>query len=391
MDTNDFLGSFAQENVSFVTKVIKSTTVGDNYWKVMVFVENSRFVDSTDSVWTTIPGSTTIKALSVSVSDYADYTQGLLKSWLYDLFANGFTGDCILVACAADVSTAEGSAATAVAFITGMTTAYNTLKAYAYHKTVCAGSADAVDPTIAVALATLCADDKNLLSSAPYYPFTTATPETPNTDPLYAALTAAKVDAFMSCQADTTRNGALYALGLAMGAGTNGSGTVVGNSMDMVQSTLITASGASGVGLSKSIRTSLKAINVQTWKPVGNNSGAVAAIGAETLLGDTVQANWIIAYVTYMTKVDVADLITQVNFLRSDAGYSQILTIMNTYLGKFGSNGGSGRLKGLVTTAPAFANLPSSADDEIIIPNAWSATYVDQVRTVSITGALYIG
>ena len=84
MDTNDFLGSFAQENVSFTTRVVKTAVVGDNFWKCMIFVENDRFVTAADSVWTAVPGSSTIKALSVSADDYAEYTTGLLQSGLYD-------------------------------------------------------------------------------------------------------------------------------------------------------------------------------------------------------------------------------------------------------------------------------------------------------------------
>ena len=230
MDTNDFLGSYAQENVLFSTRIVRTARVGDNFYKAMIFVENSRFVNASDDVWVTVPGSVTLKALTVTVSDYADYTSGLLRSWLYDLFCSGFTGDCILVACgditANDTYTpvdspsgnpheqgwyvsdsgtgyvltidteVQGSTTYYIksttydtsSFIQGMDEAYGLLKAYAYHKTVCAGSDEAIDPTIAVELATLCAGDKGLLSSAPLFPFSTATPGTPASDPLYNAL-----------------------------------------------------------------------------------------------------------------------------------------------------------------------------------------------------------
>ena len=46
MDTNDFLGSVAQEDVAFTTRVVKTSAVGDNFWKVMVFIESDRFVDA---------------------------------------------------------------------------------------------------------------------------------------------------------------------------------------------------------------------------------------------------------------------------------------------------------------------------------------------------------
>ena len=436
MDTNDFIGSFAQENVAFATQVVRTSAVGDNFWKVMVFVENDRFVDATAADWADVPGTTIgARALAVSADDYAKYTSGLLRSWLYDLFCNGFTGDCILVACGTipvttsyDVVTPAGNenpkalgwyertgsgpdyvytlsddetvdaektyctrtdTPDATAFIEGMEATYDIMKAYAYHKTACAGTDSAVLPAVAVALANKCKEDKNLLSSCPLFPFTTASPETPSSDPLYSALNSAGVDAFMSAHQDTTRNGALFSLGLAL-AVLNGSGTSVGNSMDMISSNMITCSGPNGLQLSKGIRDNLANINIQTFKPVGNNSGDVAAYGAKTLLGDVYQANWIIAYVTYMVKVRVAELITSINFLKNEDNYRRIVAVLASYVGKFGPNG-SQRLASLNITAPAFGELPEAAGDQIIVPNAWSATYVDQVREVQITGTLYIG
>ena len=384
MDTNDFLGSFAQENVAFTTQIIRPVSVGDNYWKVMVFVENDRFVDSSTDAWVSVPGSSTLKALTVNAGDYASSTSGLLRSWLYDLFANGFTGDCILVACA----NKPGEGGNNDAFITAMGDAYELLKAYAYHKTVCAGGDDAIASDIAVALAKLCAADKGLLSSAPYYPYSTATPAQPDSDTIYSAVKASGFDAFFAAHQDKTRNAALYSLGLAM-ATVNGSGTCVGNSFDMIKSANITSSGPDGTNLPKTARDSLKRINIQFFKPVGDNTGNVAATGAQTINGDVIQATWILAYVTYMTKVKVAQLLTTPNFLKNSTNYTRILNLMSEQLTKFGSSG-SGRLKNLQITAPAFGTVASKAD-VIIIPEAWSASYVDQVREVQITGTLYIG
>lgn len=436
MDTNDFLGSVAQEDVAFTTRVVKNAQLGDNFWKVMIFVESDRFVDASALGWTLVPGSSTIKALSVNADDFADYTSGVLRSWLYDLFCNGFTGDCILVACAphsegetvivysangtdfyTDVAMTQPAVIpagkvpqptgetnqysyvddpSANEFITAMETAYGLLKAYAYHKTVCAAptlpvdsSSFSLDLDVVPAFAKLCANDKGLLSSAPYYPFTTSAPENPESDAVYMALKNADTDAFMSAHQDATRNAALYSLGLAM-ATLNGSGTCVGNSMDMIKSANITASGAEGLNLAKPIRDALFALHIQTFKPLGNNTGNVVAKGAETLKGDVVQATWIVAYVTYMTKVAVAELITVPNFLKNQDNYNRLVGVMMSYLARFGTTG-SGRLKGLTSLAPSFDNLPKAEKDVIIIPDAWRATYVDQVRQVQITGTLYIG
>ena len=157
----------------------------------------------------------------------------------------------------------------------------------------------------------------------------------------------------------------------------------------MVKSSYITCSGPSGTNLSQGTRKLLESLNIQTFKPIGDNSGSVASIGANTINGDVVQATWILAYVTYMTKVAVAQLITSNNFLKNANSYSRILSVMSSYLTKFGASG-SGRLENMQITAPAFGSIDSKAD-QIIIPDAWSATYVDQVREVQITGTLYIG
>ena len=388
MDTNDFLGSFAQENVAFTTRIVKTASVGDNFWKVMIFVENDRFVNATDVSWVAVPGSSTIKALTVTANDYAESTSGLLRSWLYDLFCNGFTGDCILVACADKVDSDPSG------FISAMENAYGLMKAYAYHKTCCVCAGDSADvtaivPEVGVSLASLCAEDKGLLSSAPYFPYSTSTPEQSDTDSLYTAIKNSGRDSFFAAHQDATRNAALYSLGLAMST-LNGSGTCVGNSFDMVKSSYITCSGPGGTNLSQSTRKLLESLNIQTFKPIGDNSGAVAAIGASTINGDVVQATWIVAYITYMTKVAVAQLITSSNFLKNESNYSRIVTLMGSYLAKFGP-AGSGRLEGLAISAPAFSKLPEAKNDQIIIPDAWSATYVDQVREVQITGTLYIG
>lgn len=436
MDNNDFLGSVAQEDVQFTTRLVKTSRVGDNFWKAMVFVESDRFVDASDLAWSPVKGSVTLKAMVVTANDYVDHTTGVLRSWLYDLFCNGFTGDCILVACAPHsegttviVYSSDGvsffeDAAMSIpatipagktpqatgetnqysyqtdpssdAFIEKQEEAYKLLKAYAYHKTVCAAPTlpldtanFAVDTTVAVALAKLCEADKNLLSAAPYLPFTTGTPESPMSDPLYAAMKNENADAFMSAHQDKTRNGALYSLGLAL-SNLNGSGTCVGTSLDMIKSTAITSSGPEGANLDKPIRDALKAVHVQTFKPLGDNSGNVVAKGAETLKGDVVQANWIVAYITYMVKVAVARLMTVPDFLKNEDNYRSIIGTLRNQILPFG-NTGSKRLRSIVFTAPPFDQLPAAKGDQIVINDAWRATYVDQVRTVDITGTLYIG
>jgi hypothetical protein len=424
METNDFLGSFAQENVSFSTQIIKSSSVGDNFWTVMVFVESDRFVTATEANgWEDAPGLPSCKVLVVTADTYSANTTGLLASWLYDLFANGFTGNCILVAPAASTAPAvitysevtpvgtenpssegwyeyDGTDYTLTAdteivegkkyyvqvttdgFQAAMEEAYEVLKPYAYHKTVCAGGETAVSANLAVSLAKKCAAD-TYMSGAPLLPVVNTEL---SSDPLYSALMAASADAFMAWHSDTTRNGALYSLGLAL-AVLNGSGTSVGNAMDMTASSNITASNE-GVNPTAAQKNTLKSAYVQYFKTVGDNSGNVASETDKTILGKVYSAYWILAYITYMTKVGVAQLITQRNFFKSALSYNSILGIMRNLLNTMAA---SGVLTGVNITAPAYDALPEASDDTIIIPNAWSAIYVNHLRKVTITGNLYIG
>lgn len=416
--TNDFIGSFAQENVSFTTQLVKTNVFGDNYWKVLVFTDNARFLEP-GGVWTDIPGSAfevtpmvpgnpgddgipgtsdanetadtpaVMSGLSqfvqVTADDYGARTKGMLNSWLYDLFCNGFTGECIIVKMPAEANDVDKTKK-------ALEAAYHVMKPYAYHKTVCAGGATITQDfaDICNKLAELCKEDKQLLSAAPYFPYTTATPAVPDSDLIYKTCHDAGNDAFMACYADATRNAALYSLGLVLSLQDNGSGTCVGSSIDMTKSSLIQSSGPGGTQLDKDTRDLLEVKFIQTFKPIGDNSGAVAAIGTQTIMGSVMQADWIIAYITYMTKVSIAQAITVVDYIKNASNYSNLVGLMANNINKFGDSG-SGRLSGILITAPAFENLPAATGNEIIIPNAWTATYTDHVRSVTITGSMTIG
>lgn len=389
MAANDYLGSFAQENVDFITRIVRTASVGQNYWTTMIFTDTSCIAEG--AVLIPIAGTEKAKSLVVTANDFSEYTTGLLQGWLTDLFASGNTNECYIIVCDGATSEAKQEA---------ITEAYNLLKAYAYHKTalfapVPAEGETSTDPlsnlnmdmACAVKLGQLMKPDYGLLSGVLLLPYCSETPQDVESDVAYKAIKDAGVDAFFSAQCgNVMANASLYTLGMALSM-TNDSGTCVGNSFDMWATSGIQSSGVGGTTLVRPIRKVLNDAHIQTWKPVGNNTGNVAAEGAVTLNGDVYPAIWIKAYITYMCKVNIAVLITQPNFMRNASNYGAILTIMNEQLSKFVS---SGRLRDLVTSAPAFGALPES-ETEIVIDNAWSATYVDNVRKVTISGTLYIG
>ena len=80
------------------------------------------------------------------------------------------------------------------------------------------------------------------------------------------------------------------------------------------------------------------------------------------------------------------DLPEQMNKFRNNQTYQAILLILTDQVAPFLQ---FGRLDGFRITAPPFNQLPPSGD-EITVPNAWEATYVDEVRSVTVYGTLYI-
>ena len=271
--SNDYITSFAQENVSFITRVIRQKAIGDNYWKVMIFVEDDRFVDATS--WDAVPGVTGSKATTVTLADYAMYTTGILNSWLTCLYANGFSGDCILVTIGASEATTEAKIGTLEA-------AYEVMKPYAYHKTACIGTTG-LDSEIVQALgakANASYDDK-MLSSVPYVQTTiTEYPAGADKAAVKAAIAASvdyqncmlgESDAFMAVHADSSKNAALFSLGIALGY-LNGTGLRVGNSLEMTKTGNISPSGIDGAAMPRMIREAYEELYIQTFKPLGDNN-----------------------------------------------------------------------------------------------------------------------
>lgn len=402
--SNDYITSFAQENVSFITRVIRQSSVGDNYWKVLIFVEDDRFVDST--TWEPVPGATysydtsdeppetvtlTAKALSVTLNDYTISTTGILNGWLTSLYANGFSGDCILVTCG---PTAETTAHK----VELMKVAYEIMKPYAYHKTACIGATgfDA-DMTAALSLKCNATYDDKMLSSLPYVQYTIsayaadkgAQKAAITGSAEYTTCTAGDADAFMAVHADASKNAALFSLGLALGY-INGTGYRVGNPMEMTKTGNISASGLNGEAMPRPNREAFEELYIQTYKPVGDNSGYVAGYGEKSLKGEDVVARWVVGYISYMSKVRIAQMITSPGFRKSEVNYKRIVFTMSDIVNTFSLDNG-GCLDNVTITAPAYNQLPPAKNDEIIIEDAWSATFMGVIHNVDITGNLYIG
>jgi hypothetical protein len=386
---DDFLGSVAQEDVQFVTEIVKTVNPGDNYKHLIAYADDSQFVTGASLANVKDPdGNVVAKFAEVTADSFKDVVKGELLVWLTDYF-NAGGNESVYV-----VNFTMGETGTKAL----LTAAFNATHQLAWFKTICvADSAVAnmfhLDPDAASWLAELCSTDK-LLSSAPLYPMSMPVTDGELTDTAYEAVNAAGFDAFWvyhlpAAQPDSSyvvHNGAMVALGLALNV-VNGSGVYAGNSFDMVATTAITASGVDGGALSVTAQSILKGKNINYFKFVGDTTGAVDLRGGKTAKGDVMSAMWIVNYCNYYNKVMVANYMSRRNIYKSATTYSVLLAILSTTVTRFVT---SGRLVNFALTAPAYADLPPAAADEIVVPNAWEATYQDDLRTVKVYGTLYI-
>lgn len=387
---DDFLGSIAQEDVQFVTEIVKTVNPGDNFKHLVVYTDDSQIASGAVMADVKDPAGVVVAQYAeVTADNYKNTAQGELLVWLTDYFSAGGNESVFIV----NAQNGEASLTKAT-----LTAAYNVTHQWGWFKTICIEDADVttefhLDPDAASWLAELCSTDK-LLSSAPLYPMSMPVTSGEFTDTAYLAVKAAGYDAFWAYHLPAAQtgggfvvhNGALVALGIALNV-MNASGTYVGNSFDMVNTTAITASGIDGGALEPTVQSILKGANINYFKFVGDTTGAVALRGGKTALGDVMSAAWIVNYCNYYNKVMVANYMSRRNVFKSSATYDVILSILIKTVSRFVT---SGRLIGFALTAPAYPDLPPAANDEIVVPNAWHATYQDDLRTVKVYGTLYI-
>lgn len=388
---DDFLGSVAQEDVQFVTEIVKTVNPGDNYKHLIVYTDDSQIVSGASlAAVKDLTGATVAAYAEVTADSFKNVVQDELAVWLTDYFSAGGNESVFVV----NVQNGEASYTKAL-----LKAAFDVTHQWAYFKSICIVDSDVadmfhLDPDAASDLAEFCSTD-TLLSAAPLYPMSMPVTGGEFTDTAYAAIKAAGFDAtwvyhLPVLQADGTsyvvHNGAFVALGLALNV-PNGSGVYAGNSFDMIETTAITASGVNGGPLDATTQSILKNANINYFKFVGDATGGVDLRGGKTMKGNVISAFWIRDYCNYYNKVMVANYMSRRNVFKSSTTYDVILSILIKTVNRFVT---SGRLVNFVLTAPAYADLPPAANDEIIVPNAWQANYQDDIRSVKVYGTLYI-
>ena len=389
---DDFLGSVAQEDVRFITEIVKTVNPGDNFKHLVVYTDHSQIVNtSLLAAVKDYDGNVVAHFAEVSTNDFRNVVKEELLVWLTDYFTAGGNETVFVV----DVEDEDAPYSKA-----RLQAAYAMTHQKGWFKSICIADAAVtdmfhLDPDAAKDLAELCSTDE-LLSSVPLYPESMALVDGAHADTARVAVDAAGFDAFWvyhmpALQSDNSyvvHNGAMVALGIALSA-VNGSGTYAGNSFDMVATSAITPSGVGGGSLSPTVQGILKQTNTNYFKYVGDTTGDVDLRGGLTSKGELMAAKWVQNFCNYYNKVMVARYLSQRNIVKSPTTYSVLLSILTTTVSKF-TDAGSGRLTQYALTAPAYADLPSADKDTIVVPNAWHATYQDDVRSVDVYGTLYI-
>ena len=374
---SQFKGSIAQTNVNFPIETVITPMAGENYSRAVIFMNVSNAA-------TYLPGVDNPAAgdlIELNSNNYGTLTGGKLKSWLVPFFTKATTAKVGI----AIFDTDQEGDPDPVPATAPLATVYEAKKMYGYFKFAIEESADY--NAVQVELSNLCVAD-------PLYSVlwvgTSDTNVLTKASALISALKTAGSTARVIYNSNADINGALAQLGATLSSA-NTTGTPVGNSVDMLAFNTIQASGNTDedgehVNLTATEKAALddQKIGYQTW--VGDGTENVVTEGSLYLNGDSVGANWVKAYIEYLCKVKTANFMTRMNTFRNNPTYQAELLIVVEQVRPFLE---FGRLDGFVLTAPPFNQLPKSGD-QIVVPNAWEATYIDNEREVTIYGTLYL-
>ncbi len=373
---NDYKGSIAQKYQIFQTTQVITAVSGDNFKAVEIFIGDDL---APDNFVDTPPTPTNFVA--VTKSDYQDITKGDLKLWLDGFFATNSISTVYLVVFAAGDSSTFGQ--------DGFDLAYEARKDLGYFKLIF--QLDALEFDAQIALAEACQNDP--LSQAMINTDDVNCLDPDSTISLayllnQAEATGCALSYYADSNVDDPINSCLVQLGITL-AFLNSTGTPVGNKLDYIATLNINGSGDDGENLSATDANDLIAQNIGYWLTVGNGTGQVAQYGGLNLDGIPLGAFWVQNYLDYVMSISAAEYLTDPtqNRFKNNDTYQGILTIVQQKGLPFNN---LGVLVGFTITAPQFSDLPDAPGNQFIIPNAWQAEFVQNVKKTTVTGTLFI-
>ena len=396
---NDYKGSVAEQNVSIQTAISMSTVIGGNFFESILYV-----TDRFESFGEDTPAYPVVTKDSYSdvLDAYAylsETEKKIIKANLASLYSYGNAKVYI-------IPSTEIANYKLYAYWTYLDLEY----VVADGKTTDYAFAESAETTIANAK-DFDKDFTQLICDFPINPSKARGADTTTLAATYKLFSVKTIDALTfvrpalpsgtagSANAYLDGEGnvigyspALYQLGRTL-MSVNESGTPVANPLDMqrvtLQNVLPTASTdpTDLMGASNTYADFFKTVNLNYFKPAGIGNGEIANMGGWTSLGNCACANWIVAYVNFMTRVNCAMVMTNGKAKKNAATYQILLSGLNRIIGAFLA---TGAIENYKNTAPNFADLPKSNGSTIIIPNAWSAEYIDSLRNVIISGTLTV-
>ena len=397
---NDFNGSVAQQDVSISTDVVRTATVGGNFYESVLYV-----TDRFSSFGGDTPVYPVVKKSNYAdvLDDYAyfsDAEKKIVKGNLASLFAYGDVKVYI-------IPSTELANYKLYGYFTYLDLEWNTTDGTTTDYALSSDAGDtltnvktALDKDFTTVLIDMAVDPVNVKGTS-----TTTTAGTLGlitaysmdatvfARPAMVTGTATATNAFVDANGDPIGfSPALYQLGKTLSS-TNASGVPVGNSFDMTavdfQNVLPTADTSTDtlVGASATFADYFESVKINYFKPVGNGTMQLTNFGGWTILSNCTTAEWIVAYLNFMNRVACATVITSGKALKNSRTYNELLdAVKNNIAGQVRNE----RITEFKMNAPSFADLPKTNGHTISIPNAWEGVYVDNVRKVKISGTLTV-
>jgi hypothetical protein len=196
----------------------------------------------------------------------------------------------------------------------------------------------------------------------------------------------------VDCEARNLLSYILY----AWFAGTNSSGQYVGNKLSLIRITdqkcfgpVSSINGAYNAGDSDGYDT-FDAKNVGVLEPISGTSSSDSALSmCRGVLGTPINALMIAKFVDYKSSQECADMITDTGtltnpVLTNELAYKKIQNLVITNLNLFT---GTKRITNIVSNFPSFDKAKVSRT-ALEAASSWSAVYVDDLDTVTISGGI---
>lgn len=370
---DDFQGSTAQNALNFSINTTIETVPGSNFYTPVMYIGSGTNADAN-----IVDPPDIDDYITVNASNFGALLLGDLLDWFSVYFASSKNTN-VLIVVYNSVTASYG----------GVAPAYQATKTLGYQKLIFeVGAAGAAQ----VALGKLCNED-SLLSQ--FWVGTSdagsfASPATGVAADLLAA--SPPVEAVVIYSAQSGINPALAQLGMTLSV-INSTGTPVGNRTGNIASSAVVSSGTTGgsdnSNNSATEQAHLEANLIGFFRTVGNGTGQVNLVGELTNKDNDSAAQWVEAFINYVCQVNGATYITQLNppvFTNNDA-YQAILAIIRAVITPFAN---FGRLSNVKITKLPFTSLPAHPGNELIIPNAWSATFVRGLQEVLVQGNITI-